>query len=396
MAPGHFEHVLPKVRSWRGNGIIARIQSPEMERLVRSLRVPFVGSSLSEGGQPASRKKLGEIRTNSVAIAGLAASYLMGIGFRHFAFCGFDNCPWSLAREKAFVRATEKVGNSCSVHHIALANWMQSPDWMKSWLREQPMLAKWLQTIRKPAGVMACNDSCGREVLQACRDAGIRVPDDVAVLGVDNDEMMCELSNPPLSSLALNLEKAGYEAARLLRNLMNGNSVKSRLVWVEPTHVVPRLSTDVIAQEDNLVAEALRFIRNRAREPISVSDVTREVRVSRRTLERRFLRALGRPLLSEITRCHMQRAKQLLLETDLPCYEIALESGFGSLKTFHRTFNLQEKTTPDAFRRRFGSVRMRPVRNSLHLTSAAGRDFRRHRLDHNYEQSGHEEIGKLT
>ena len=375
VAPGHFAHVLPKVKSWRGNGIIARIHSRETEMLVRSMRLPFVASSLSEEGRPKARKKLGEIRTKSAAIAGLAASYLMGIGFRHFAFCGFENCPWSEVREKAFVRATEAAGYGCLVHHVARANWMQSPNWMKSWQREQPMMARWLESLPKPLGLMACNDACGREVLQACRNAGVRVPDDVAVLGVDNDEMMCELSNPPLSSVALNLEKAGYEAARLLDSLMKGNRVKSRLVRVEATHVVTRLSTDVIAQEDKVVAEALRFIRNHARYPISVSDVTQDVRVSRRTLERRFMRALGRPLLYEIMRCHLQRAKQLLLETDLPCYEIALEAGFGSLKTFNRTFNLREKTTPESFRRRARALEMRPARSPLPLISAGSTEF---------------------
>ena len=173
VAPGHFENVLPKVRQWRGNGIIARIQSPEMELLVRSMRLPFVASSLGEEARPATRKKLGEIRTNSAAIAELAASYLIGIGFRYFAFCGFDNCPWSKAREEAFVRAAATAGYCCPVHHVARANWMQSPNWMRSWQREQPMLRKWLESQPKPLGLMACNDACGREVLQACRNAGV-------------------------------------------------------------------------------------------------------------------------------------------------------------------------------------------------------------------------------
>ncbi|MEJ2010078.1 MAG: XylR family transcriptional regulator [Acidobacteriota bacterium] len=371
VAPGHFEQVLPKVESWRGNGIIARIQSPEMERLVRSMHLPFVASSLSESGRPAARDKLGEIRTDSAAIAKLAVSYFIETGFRHLAFCGFPNCHWSTVREKVFVGLGRDSGRDCSVHYLTLDNWMQRPDWIRSWQREQPMLVKWLETLPKPVGLMACNDACGREVLQACRTAGLRVPDDVAVLGVDNDEMMCELSSPPLSSVALDLERAGYEAARLLEGLMNRQPPPRRVVWVEPTHVMTRLSSDVIAQKDKLVAEALRFIRDHAREPISVSDITNEISVSRRTLERRFLRAMGRPVLSEIMRCHLQRAKQLLVESDLQCCEIAVEAGFGSLKTFNRTFSRREGMTPQAFRRHFQRSDIRPSRKSLPLLNGS-------------------------
>jgi len=211
---------------------------------------------------------------------------------------------------------------------------------------------------------MACNDACGREVLQACAEAGLRVPDEVAVIGVDNDEMMCELSNPPLSSVALDLERAGYEAARLLDALMSGQTDEEPAVWVRPTQVATRRSSDVIAQEDSLVARALQTIRENARRTISVSDVVDELRISRRTLERRFFRAIGRTVLSEIMRCRLQHAKQLLLETNLPCHQVAGEAGFGSLKTFNRAFSRKEGTTPQSFRRQ-SKVLFAPSRASL-------------------------------
>lgn len=371
VAPGHLDQVLPREKSWRGDGIIARIHTKTLANLIRSTHLPVVASSLSESSAPAAQGKLGEIRTNSALIAKLAASYLLESGFRHLAFCGFSNCHWSTVREKVFIRFVQDAGHDCCAHHLTLANWMQRPDWIRSWQREQPMLIKWLKSLPKPAGLMACNDACGREVLQACRMAGLRVPDDVAVVGVDNDEMLCELSSPPLSSVALDLEKAGYEAAWLLEDLMNGNSTARHVVWVEPTRIATRLSSDVIAQKDTLVAEALRFIREHARQPISVSDVNRALRVSRRTLERRFARAMQRPVLSEIMRCHLRRAKQLLLETDLPCREIAVESGFGSLKTFNRTFSQGEGTTPNAFRQRYRTADTQPHGKTHPLLNAA-------------------------
>lgn len=168
-------------------------------------------------------------------------------------------------------------------------------------------------------GVRACNDACGRDVLQVCASEGLRIPADVAVIGVDNDERLCELSNPSLSSVALDLDKAGYEAARLLNDLMTGaGNGKGRLVQVEPTRVVRRRSSDVSVADDALVAAALHFIRDHAKQVMSVDQIAEELRVSRRTIERRFLHSIGCTILSEIIRCHLRRAKQLLGKPTYP------------------------------------------------------------------------------
>jgi len=370
VAPGHLDQILPKAKSWSGTGIIGRIRAPEMDKLIRSTRLPFVASSLSESSLPLPGNRFGEIRTNSEAIAEMGAAHFLEGGMRHLAFCGFTNCHWSTTREKVFVRLARDGGYPCETHRITLANWMQRPHWIERWRHEQPIMVRWLKSLTKPVGLMACNDICGREVLQACAAAGLRVPDEVAVVGVDNDEMMCELSSPPLSSVALDLEKAGYEAACLLDELMSGRSAEGQVVRVEPTHVVTRRSSDVVANQDPVVGRALRFIRDHARHALSVDDVSDELRISRRTLERHFLHAVGRTVLSEITRCHVQRAKQLLLETDLPCYKVATEAGFGSLKAFNRAFLGGEATTPRDFRLRSRIVVVRPGGGSLPSSNA--------------------------
>ena len=215
---------------------------------------------------------------------------------------------------------------------------------------EQPILEDWLKSLPKPLGLMACNDYCGREVLQACAEAGLRIPDDVAVVGVDNDELMCELSDPPLSSVALNVEQAGYDAARLLDSLMSGQSIPEHIVLVKPTFVVARRSSEVMAQADPCVVAALRFIKDRAAQAIGVPDVVNESRVSRRTLERHFASAIGHSILSEVIHCRLERAKRLLLETDLPVHRIAASSGFASVKTFNRAFRRAEGRTATLFR----------------------------------------------
>lgn len=349
VAPGHLEQVLPDDTAAKLDGIIARVRSPEVERHIHSLRLPCVFSSLGEWRSRLALARAGEIRTNSASIARMVAAHLLETGFRRFAFCGFVGCHWSTSRERAFAEATRARRFECSVHRIALANWMQRPNWMRTWQHEQPAMVRWLKSLRKPVGLMACNDVCGREVLQACATAALKVPDEVAVVGVDNDEMMCELSNPPLSSVALDLELAGYDAALLLDSLIK-DQVSAGEVWVRPTHVVSRRSSDAIAQEDPIVARALQFIRDRASQNLAVTEVYEEVGVSRRTLERRFMHAINRTVLSEIVRRRVERAKRLLLETDMPCYEIAAEAGFGSLNSFNRTFGRSEGMTAQTFR----------------------------------------------
>ena len=352
VAPGHLEQELPNSGTWAGTGIIARIRSLQMEKLIRATRVPFVASSLTEVRPPRRGDGFGEIRTDSEAIARLGTAHLVERGFRRFAFCGYSDCGWSMIRERIFADLLRKSGFPCFTHRIQSTNWMHWHDWITVLENEQLAIAKWLRSLPRPIGVMACNDVCGRALLQGCATAGLRVPDDVTVVGVDNDELMCELSNPPLSSIALNLEEAGYDAALLLDALMRGRSPRGRLVRVEPTHVVARRSSDVIAQEDSAVVAALQVIRNRPRQPITVLEVVEKSGVSRRTLERRFYNAVGRSILSEITRTHLEQAKLLLLETDLPIRSVAAGAGFGSVKSFRRNFYQMEGVTCKDFRHR--------------------------------------------
>jgi len=199
IAPGNLEQALPKAKSWAGEGIIARIHSHEIIKLIRDRGIPLVASSLEES-LSGRGSRFGEIRTDSAVIGEMVAAHFVEHSLRHFAFCGFIGCGWSLRREEAFSRYLSDRGFYCHIQRIRLTNWIQKPNWIERWENEQPVLVDWLKTLPKPIGLMACNDICGRVVLQACAVGGLRVPDDIAVVGVDNDELMCELSIPPLSS----------------------------------------------------------------------------------------------------------------------------------------------------------------------------------------------------
>jgi len=364
ISPGHLGQALPRAKTWRGHGVIARIRSSAMARTIRASGLPVVASSLEEFAHKGDLSGFCEIRTDSPRIARMAAEHLVERELKNFAFCGFRGVQWSSSREKVFRETLAEQGLACRAHRIEMPSWAQQPDWIRSYEREQPGLVDWLKSLPVPVGLMACNDICGHEVLLACAAAGLRVPDDVAIIGVDNDELLCGLSDPPLSSVALNLEHAGYEAASALDEMMAGRVPQQQIIAVEPTIVVARRSTEVVSANDPVVAAAVRFIRDHAGRVIDVPHVVRETGISRRTLERRFALSRGRSVLAEITRCRLERAKRLLLETDLPVYRVAERSGFQNVKTFIRSFQMVEGESATDFRVRLAAEQMKQRRRT--------------------------------
>jgi LacI family transcriptional regulator len=350
VSPGHFEQQLPRLHTWCGDAVIARISSPEVARAIRKAGVPAVALEASFEEFATVNQSLGisEIRPDSPAIARLAVEHLIERGFRHFAYCGLPNCLWSQVRQQEFCRCLSERAFSCAVFSSPPKSRKQDRE------SERVMLARWLRQLPKPIGLMACNDDRASQVLDACVTAGLPVPDEVAVIGVDNDELVCELSDPPLSSVALNLESAGYEAAALLDGIMSGRVRGYHEVSVKPRWVVARRSTDVVAQEDRTVAAALRFIHDNAGRPIQVPDVVAHTGLSRRSLERRFTAAIGRTILEELARCRLNRAKRLLLETDLSIERVALAAGFSATKPMTHAFRRLEGTLPHLYRQMHG------------------------------------------
>lgn len=348
VAPGHLEQTLAEVSSWNVDGVICRVSTPKMARATLPERLPQIASFLDEFPS-VSEYQFCEIRADSKAIARMAAQHLVDRRFTHFAFCGFSRCPWSSIRERHFTRYLRTRGFTCDQHLIRLTPWWR-PNWIRSIKHEQPSLIKWLISLPKPVGLMACNDTCGQEVLEACALAQLHVPDEVAVVGVDNDELMCEVSNLPLSSVSLELDNAGYESAQLLEGLMSGKVKGRHVIKIAPAVVARRTSTDTQVQDDLVVTKTLQFIRDHAANPINVTDIVDGVGASRRTIERHFQRTMGYSLLSEIAHSHLKRAKQLLLETNLPCYSVSKDAGFSSVKAFNRAFRLTEGMSPKEFR----------------------------------------------
>ncbi len=349
VTPGDFEHVLPDVGQWGGTGIIARVLTPRMARAVISTRLPVIALDPPVPVRPLLEKAgnfFGELITDSAAAARMAAEHLVSNGLRHYAFVRIPGQVWSDRREKGFCEAIAAAGFTVRVFPTAARKHGVT------WGREQKSLAQWLQALTKPVGLMACNDDRGREVLEACWAAGLQVPEDVAVIGVDNDSLLCDLSNPPLSSVALNAHHGGFAAAKLLHKMMAGEARTPESIVVEPLYVVSRRSTDIVAAEDPEVGAALRFIRNHAGQPIRVDRVAEAIGLSRRMLEIRFRRLLGRSLNDEIQRHHLETAKRLLAETDWPTGKIAVASGYSSASYLNVLFRRLQGESPREYRHR--------------------------------------------
>lgn len=351
VSAGHFGEQLPRDDWWGARGIITRFSSLKVARQIQAAGIPAVSleASFEKFATAHASHGLCQIRTASPAIARMAAEHLLERGFRHFGYCGLEDCSWSHVREEVFSRTVAQSGHSCDVYRSGRHRQRGKQK------RKQAPLVKWLKMLPKPVGIMACNDDRGNRVLEACATARLQVPDEVAVVGVDNDELLCELSTPPLSSVDLNLESAGYEAAALLDKLMSGRVCGYHEVSVTPRQVIERRSTDVVAQEDRIVAVALRFIRDRACHPIQVPDVVTHTGLSRRALERRFSAAIGRTILEELTHCRLDRAKRLLLETDLSVERVATAAGFPMPRRMTHAFRQFEGILPHLFRQKHGT-----------------------------------------
>jgi LacI family transcriptional regulator len=337
---------LPDLHHWQGDGILANFDDRRVAEAVRGLKVPVVGIGGGYGWyNPALH--IPYFTTDNVAIARLAVDHFVERGFRHLAFYG---CPrtrinrWSEERAEAFRHWAGEAGVSCDVFTGRYGT-------ARRWVELQRSLTKWLRTLEKPTGLMAANDVRARHVLEACRALELRVPEDVAVIGVDNDEMMCDLTDPPLSSVEQGAWRVGHQAAALLDGWMNGKNPDKWQFVVKPEGVMARRSTDFWTIDDPDVAEAVRFLRERACRHIQICDVAKHVGVSPSTLKNRFRAALGRTIHAELQRLRLDRAKQLLADTDLPLKQVATQTGFRYIQYLTRVFRQHVGQTPGEYRK---------------------------------------------
>lgn len=337
--PGGFETLTPAtLRQWKGDGVIARLATPEDVRLVRHLKAPVVDvlGLVPRTGFPL-------VHVDDAAIARMVVRHFAERGFRRFAFVGLAGEIWSERRLAAFVEEVRALGGEAEALELHRA---------EAWELRRRRLAKWLERLPKPVGLMVCSDQCGVDVLEAC--GGIEVPNEIALVGVDNDEPLCEICNPPLSSVSPDHEAVGYAAAALLDRLMQGGGAGAPAEFIPPQRVITRQSSDVLAVDDPAVARALRVIQERACEGVPVDEIARESGVSRSVLQRRFRHALGETIHDRLLATRLKRAVELIATTSLPLAEVAERCGFVHQEYMGVVFRKELGRTPSTYRRRLG------------------------------------------
>ncbi len=337
---------LPDPRKQDVDGIIAHIPYTKKGRQIIQPDVPAVVSPYAQEHFP----DYYNLVTDDRQVGIMAAEYFVERNFRNFAYCGYRDMSWSQKREKAFKKYLTQKGFKVQVYkssHIKTPKKSDGTD-------EDTMLAKWLKSLPTPLALMACNDDRAQDLTEACKIAGLHVPHDVAVLGVDNDDLVCDLTNPLISSISVNNEKAGFEAAQLLEQLMEGQKPSTKQIVCHPTHIVTRQSTDVFAIDEPEIASAVRFIDEHANENIKVDDVANAALLSRRVLEYRFKKTVGRTVLSEIRRVRAEHIARLLVETDMSIVEISENLNFTRIEHIARYFRQAKGISLREYRKKYG------------------------------------------
>lgn len=336
------EQPLRTVGALKPDGLIAAVNTVALAQALASWRRPFVNVSAILPEPPLPR--VGE---DNLAIGRLAAEHFLERGLCHFGFVGPPDWLYSREREQGFRRAIEAAGyRVASYHDPACGPFDPSA-------RHRPLdrrMRRWLFGLPKPVGLFATDDLWGLQLTEACRQTDLRIPEDVALLGAEDDDLHCDLARPRLSSVCVPAEQIGWEAAALLDRLLAGARPPRRPVLLPPQGVAARRSTEVLAIDDPDVVAAARFIRGHGHLPLFVADVLREVPVERRSLERRFRKALGRGIWEEIRRVHLERAKRLLAETDLSIKAVAEQSGFTDFRHLAVVFRQELGLSPTAYR----------------------------------------------
>lgn len=311
------------------DGLIVQAATPQQVRSLEKASVPVVNVS---SALPMTR--FASVVSDDIAVGRMGADYFLRRGYRSFVFYNPD--------DRAFAK----------LRHEGFAGALRESDMIARAATTEQALLEALADLQTPIAVMACNDRAALAALDACRARNLKVPDQVAVLGVDNDDLVQSLAYPPLSTVNTARERIGFEAAAMLEKLLGGVETERTPALIAPTGVITRQSTDLLAVGDDDVADAVRYIHAHAGRSITVNDVLRELTLSRRQLERRFRAALGRSILDEIQRCRIDRARQLLTETELTLPQIATASGFTSASYFSVAFSKSMGITPGEYRTR--------------------------------------------
>jgi len=324
--------------AWRAAGVIAFERTAAEQARLRGAGLPVV--NIASGTQPVALPRVG---VDNRAAGRMAAAYLAGRGFSRLAFFCHQEASFATERRDGFVEAAERSGAA-----VAQGGAVFGADWQSM----DAAVGRWLKQLTPPVGIAAHNDAAARLLSETCLGLGLEVPQRYALLGIDNDPTVCDVSHPALSSVELPWERVGYEAARVLDAMMRGEPPPAAPIELPPLRVVERQSTEVMAIDDPDVARALHVIRERGTDPaFSLAALPDAALASRRAIETKMKRLLGRTPGAELRRVRCETAKQLLIDTDLDMPAVARACGFTSAANFGVTFRKEVGQTPTGFRK---------------------------------------------
>ena len=332
--------VVEWAKKWQADAIIAQLTDVNIE-LLNDLNIPIIVQNYRDRNKAVSNLT-GDYFNTGV----MAAKFFLNRGYHNFAFYGFKGAIWSRERADGYSHEIEKQGYKLAI----LEN--DNKD-REEWSYNHTVLGNWLQSLPKPVALFACDDHFALQISETCNVYNINVPDDIAILGVDNDDLLCNISDPPLSSIVLDVENGGYNAGKLLHQLITKEITEPFNIVVNPLIIERRKSTEKYAVSDKNIRTILNYIEKNYANHLSVEELVKQVPLSRRVLEKKFKEETGESLYQYIQNYRIDQFTRLLITTDYSLFEAALQSGFENYKNVSRIFRKYKSLSPAEYRKRY-------------------------------------------
>ena len=332
--------VVEWAKKWQADAIIAQLSDVNIE-LLNDLNIPIIVQNYRDRNKAVSNLT-GDYFNTGV----MAAKFFLNRGYRNFAFYGFKGAIWSRERADGYSHEIEKQGYKLAV----LENDNKDKE---EWSYNHTVLGNWLQSLPKPVALFACDDHFALQISETCNVYNINVPDDIAILAVDNDDLLCNISDPPLSSIVLDVENGGYNAGKLLHQLITKEITEPFNIVVNPLIIERRKSTEKYAVSDKNIRTILNYIEKNYANHLSVEELVKQVPLSRRVLEKKFKEETGESLYQYIQNYRIDQFTRLLITTDYSLFEAALQSGFENYKNVSRVFRKYKLLSPAEYRKRY-------------------------------------------
>ena len=335
------EGVVEWAKKWEADAIIAQFSDIDLS-VLNQLNIPIIVQNYKERSSGISN-----LTGDYFGTGVIAANFFLHKGYKSFAYYGLTDTVWGRERGEGF----KKIVSNKGYEVYEFNNRKRVPS--EKWSFDVEQVSRWLLSLPKPIALFACDDYYALQITEVCKMYDISIPEEIAVLGVDNDKLLCNISDPQLSSIELDIENGGYEAGKLLHQFIEKKIIAPVDIIIKPVRIVPRASTERFAVSDRHIEQLLQYIDKNYQNPLSVDELTQIIPFSRRVLEKKFKRETGTSVYQYLLDLRIEKFADLLITTDLPLIEAATRSGFTDYKNISRIFTKAKEMTPLQYRKRF-------------------------------------------